>query len=324
MEKKQLISVIIPVYNVEKYIEQCIKSIINQTYKKIEVILIDDGSIDKSGAICDEYAKIDKRIIVIHKENGGLSDARNKGIDIAKGEYITFVDSDDYVKENFIEDLYTAIINNNAKLSICNIIMVDEDGNTIENLGFSSDKLVNGKEILKGICEYRNLIEGIVAWNKMYSKDFFKENRYPKGKIHEDEFLTYKILYFANKVAITNRFLYYYRKNDNSITSKKFNVKRLDFIEALEERLVFYNSYKEKYLYNKTFERIINVIRIYYIKVKKYIADSKEIQKKLLKKYRKMFVEFIGIKDISFITKIKALAFYIMPNVFFELKKRKY
>ena len=323
MEKKQLISVIIPVYNVEKYIEQCIESIINQTYKKIEVILIDDGSIDKSGAICDEYAKIDKRIIVIHKENGGLSDARNKGIDIAKGEYITFVDSDDYVKENFIEDLYTAIINNNAKLSICNIIMVDEDGNTIENLGFSSDKLVNGKEILKGICEYRNLIEGIVAWNKMYSKDFFKENRYPKGKIHEDEFLTYKILYFANKVAITNRFLYYYRKNDNSITSKKFNVKRLDFIEALEERLVFYNSYKEKYLYNKTFERIINVIRIYYIKVKKYIADSKEIQKKLLKKYRKMFVEFIGIKDISFITKIKALAFYIMPNVFFELKKRK-
>ena len=113
--EKRLISIIIPVYNVEEYIEQCIQSVINQTYKKLEIILIDDGSLDKSGKICDAYADRDKRIIVIHKENGGLSDARNKGIDIASGEYITFVDSDDYVEDSFIEDLYTTLINNNAE-----------------------------------------------------------------------------------------------------------------------------------------------------------------------------------------------------------------
>ena len=173
--EKRLISIIIPVYNVEEYIEQCIQSVINQTYKKLEIILIDDGSLDKSGKICDAYADRDKRIIVIHKENGGLSDARNKGIDIASGEYITFVDSDDYVEDSFIEDLYTTLINNNAEMSICNIIKVNDKGEKIENIGFAEDELVNGKKILKGICEHKNVIESIVAWNKMYSKDFFRE-----------------------------------------------------------------------------------------------------------------------------------------------------
>ena len=322
--EKRLISIIIPVYNVEEYIEQCIQSVINQTYKKLEIILIDDGSIDKSGKICDVYADRDKRIIVIHKENGGLSDARNKGIDIASGEYITFVDSDDYVEDSFIEDLYTTLINNNAEMSICNIIKVNDKGEKIENIGFAEDELVNGKKILKGICEHKNVIESIVAWNKMYSKDFFRENRYPKGRIHEDEFLTYKILYYAKKVAITNKFLYYYRQNDNSITGKKFNVKRLDFLEALEERLKFYHNHNEEYLYNKTFEMIMSVIREFYIKVKKYIDNSMDIQRALIKKYRIMYIKFIKIKDISVKTKIKSLAFYIMPNIFFEFKKRKF
>ena len=323
MEQK-LISIIIPVYNVEKYVEQCIKSVINQTYKKLEIILVDDGSLDRSGKICDDYAKKDKRIIVIHKKNGGLSDARNKGLDIAKGEYITFIDSDDYVKNTFIEDLYTAITKNNAELSICNINEVNDKGEIIGNIGFSEDKLIKGKKLLNNFCEDINVIETIVAWNKMYSKEIIKDFRYPKGRIHEDEALTYKILYFTKKISIINKYLYFYRRNANSITGKGFNIKRIDYIEALEERLEFFKQHNEEYLYYKTFERFMRIIRVFYIRTRKYINNSKELQKKLVKKYRKFYITFLKIKEIPLKTRIKALDFYIMPSIFFEIKKKKY
>lgn len=127
-QKQTLVSIIIPIYKVEQYLIDCIQSVCSQTYKNIEIILVDDGSPDNCGKICDDYAKMDKRISVIHKENGGLSDARNKGIDIARGDYITFVDSDDYVETTFIEDLYNAIEKTNSDISICNINVVDENG----------------------------------------------------------------------------------------------------------------------------------------------------------------------------------------------------
>ena len=265
-QKQKLVSIIIPIYKVEQYLVDCIQSVCNQTYKNIEIILVNDGSPDNCGKICDDYAKKDKRISVIHKENGGLSDARNNGINIARGDYITFIDSDDYVETTFIEELYNAIEKNNSDISICNINVVDENGNKIGKLGFKDNIIVDGKQIVKGICEQKNIVESIVAWNKMYSSKILKKYKYPVGKIHEDEFLTYKILYQAESVAIINKYLYNYRKNNQSIVGKKFNQQRLDLLEALSERLGFYKNNKEDYLYLMTLKIYLNQLIEYYIK----------------------------------------------------------
>ena len=146
--ENQLISIIVPIYNVEKYLKQCIESIISQTYRNIEIILVDDGSPDNCGKICDEYSQKDKRIIVLHKENGGLSDARNKGIDIAKGDYLTFVDSDDFVNIDYIEKLYNSIKFNNTKLAQCGISKVDENNEIIEKLNYEKNQIKTSHEIL--------------------------------------------------------------------------------------------------------------------------------------------------------------------------------
>jgi len=217
--KSDLISIIVPIHNVEKYLEECIKSLINQTYQNIEIILVEDGSPDNCGKICDEYAQKDARIKVIHKENGGLSDARNCGIEVATGKYITFVDSDDYVSKYYVQKLYNAIIENDVKVSQCNLIRVEEDGKEIEKVGYEENQIKDTKEMIKDLS--REHWESIIACSKLYDIELFQKIRYPVGKIHEDAFVTYKILYNTDKIAIVNDYLYYYRQLQNSITKRK-------------------------------------------------------------------------------------------------------
>lgn len=199
---EELISVIVPIYNVEKYLNKCIESIINQSYSNLEIILVDDGSKDSSGIMCDSYILKDKRIKVIHKENGGLSDARNVGLDKAKGEYIVFIDSDDWIDEKMIEILYNIIKKNNSDISICDYFLAyneeiqtqKEDIEIINLSNIEALKTIYDKDL--GVCM-------IVAWNKLYKRNLFKDDiRYPYGKIHEDEFTTYKLLYKAKKNII--------------------------------------------------------------------------------------------------------------------------
>ena len=321
---KELISIVIPIYNVEKYITKCIESVRQQTYKNIEIILIDDGSPDNCGKICDEYTKIDNRIQVIHKENGGLSDARNTGIDIAKGNYIVFVDSDDFIELTFVEELYNAIVKNNAEISICNINIINEKNKKIGKTGYEDMMIVKGKTILEKICQQKNIIESIVAWNKMYSIKFFKTYKYPVGKIHEDEFLTYKILYQADKVAIINKYLYNYRKNNESIVGKKFNKQRLDLIDALFERIDFYKKNNENYLYLMTMKLCLNQLIEYYIKTKKYIENPNLLLKELKNKYKMIYKEYIKEKSFSTKMKSKAVIFRYFSCIFYILKKNHY
>ena len=267
--ENQLISIIVPIYNVEKYLKKCIESIINQTYKNIEIILVDDGSPDNCGIICDEYSQKDKRIIVIHKENGGLSDARNKGIDIAKGDYLTFIDSDDFVNIDYIEKLYNSIKLNNTKLAQCGISKVNENNEIIEKLNYDENYIKTSHEILNELYG-KHLIENVVVWNKMYAKELFKNIRFPVGKIHEDEFTTYKLIYYSKNVAIVSDSLYNYRQNNASIMGRKFNIKRLNLLEALEQRIQFFWDKNEKDLYEKSVKVYLEQLRMYYIKTKKY------------------------------------------------------
>lgn len=320
---KELVSIIVPIYNVEKYLKKCIESIINQTYKNIEIILVDDGSPDKCGEICEEYSKKDNRIVVIHKQNGGLSDARNKGIKVAKGKYITFVDSDDYVDYRYIELLYKAVKENNTKIAQCNIAKVNMSGNIIARLGYRENSIKTSKNMLNDIYS-SHLIENIVVWNKLYLKEMFNNISFPVGKIHEDEFTTFKILYNVDKISIVNEYLYYYRQTDESIIGKKFNKKRMDLLEALEERISFLKEKKEYDLYKKTLKYYIEQLRVYFIKTKKYIGNSSKIQKTIKYKYKIACEEYLKLKEIPNKEKIKSLIFLVLPNIFYMIKKNKY
>lgn len=321
----ELISVIVPIYNVEKYLEKCVKSIQEQTYKNIEIILVDDGSPDNCGELCEKYARKDPRIKVIHKENGGLSDARNKGIDNATGKYIVFVDSDDYIEINYIELLYKAIRENKAEISQCGIYKVDCNYNIIEKISYNETSSKSGKQMISETYKNKeHLLENIVVWNKMYKKELFDKIKFPFGKIHEDEFTTYKIFYQGEKIAVIPECLYNYRQTNSSITGKKYNLKRLNLLEALEERMEFFKKNNEKKLYDLTLKYYLEQSRECYIKLKLYVENSKKEQKEIHKKYQKRDLELLHSKDILLGVKIKSILFYLCPNVFYIIKKKEY
>lgn len=232
-----LISIIVPVYNVELYLEKCIKSILSQSYQKIELILVDDGSVDKSGMLCDRYAAEDGRIIVIHKENGGLSSARNAGLDRAKGDFVGFVDSDDYVTEDFCETLLQAIIKENADMAVCNYLRVDENYNIIrENNDYLpiTDACINADQYMERYCGQFGWFY-VIACNKLYKKELFTELRYPEGKQHEDAFVIHRLVYLCDRIACVQKPLYYYVRRKGSIMST-VSIKNMDLGEALVDQ----------------------------------------------------------------------------------------
>lgn len=232
------ISIIVPIYKVEPYLRRCVDSILNQTFTDFECILVDDGSPDNCPQICDEYAKKDTRIKVIHKANGGLSDARNAGIDIAQGEYLGFVDSDDWIHPQMYEILYKGIVENNVKLSVCayNETDTEEEFERIDKPVF---ELYDG---MKFLMTYN--VAAVVAWNKLYHRSLFENIRYPVGRIHEDEFTTYKLLYNSGKIVFCNKNMYFYFMNENGITKGSYSLQKIDAIYALEERYRFAKKHK--------------------------------------------------------------------------------
>lgn len=245
----------------------------------------------------------------------GLSDARNVGIDNAKGKYICFIDSDDYIESTYIEELYNAIKKNNAKMAQCNISKVNDNKKVIEKIGYQNEEIKTGIEVIEDM--YKNQpIANVVVWNKMYEKSLFNNLRYPVGKIHEDEFVTYKILYSIDKIAIINRFLYNYRKNEKSIMNRKFNIKGLDKLEALEERLNFFTMHKEEKLYKLTLENYIFDIRNFYIRTKKDIENSTTIQNILKNKYKKNSKIYLENYKCNILNKININLFNILPFLY--------
>lgn len=227
-----LISIVVPVYNVESYLEKCIDSILNQSYSNFELILVNDGSTDNSGKICSDFEKKDSRIKVINKDNGGLSDARNHGIDIASGRYITFIDSDDFVEVDYIFYLYNLLKKYGTKISICAYNILLENGEKI-NLGKGFDETLMSKE-----DSFKRMLneEGfsVSAWAKMYDLELFTGVRYPFGKLCEDNGTTYKLIDKVDKVAYGNIPKYNYLKRNGSIMLSDFNLRKLDMIDLTD------------------------------------------------------------------------------------------
>lgn len=230
--QRPLISVIVPVYNVEEFLNRCVDSIIRQTYQELEIILVDDGSTDNSGALCDEYVQKDSRIVVIHKENGGLSDARNAAIEIMKGEFVAYVDSDDYLADDYIAYMYNLLISENADISACAIKTVCD---YTEQLGVINEKIViyDAYEALKAILYQGCFVPS--ACCKLYKKELFEDIRYPKGMYYEDMAIIYKLLDKCQKVVIGNQQKYYYYQRANSIMNESFNPKKMHRIQIVNE-----------------------------------------------------------------------------------------
>lgn len=234
-----VISIIVPIYKVESYLDECVTSIVNQTYRNIQIILVDDGSPDRCGKICDDWMLKDKRITVIHKENGGLSDARNAGLEKATGDYIAFVDSDDWIEPQMYELMLSVMEKENADLVACGIIDSYEDKEVIHSSAYCVGK---AQTFLRMI--YCDTIFPVASWNKLYRKRLFENIRFPKGKICEDAFTTYLLVDSANKIVQIPEALYHYRIREGSIMTTPFSLARMDEEEAWRQN---YQYIRERY-----------------------------------------------------------------------------
>ncbi len=221
------ISVIVPVYKVEKYLDKCVKSILNQTFGDFELFLVDDGSPDRCPEMCDEWAKNDSRIKVIHKKNGGLSDARNVALDVMTGKYVCFVDSDDWIPDDSLQTMYDAIIDSGADLAIGNMIGVTEDGETFKQYWPAEEKKVE-----TGKNKFYSMNQPC-AQNRLYKSYIFQTLRFPVGKLYEDAFVFHHILENVESIVFTGKTNYFYLIRSNSIMRNKYTVRNMDLIEAV-------------------------------------------------------------------------------------------
>ena len=247
---EELVSIIVPIYKIENYLDRCISSIVSQSYKNLEIILVDDGSPDKCPKICDDWLVKDSRIKVIHKKNGVLSDARNKGLNVASGKYISFIDGDDWISNDFYQILYKALIEYDAQISASEVIWVYDDNQKKEEFKYNK-KVFSPEEALQTLLNGKGFYA--VTWNKLYKKSLFNDVKFPVGKLHEDEFVTYKLIDKANKLILCKNTNYYYRQRQGSIM-KEWSLKHLDVLEAYFERNNFLKSkYPSLYLNDKVF-----------------------------------------------------------------------
>ena len=232
-----LISVIVPVYNVKNYLKKCVDSILSQTYSVLQVILVDDGSTDGSGELCDLLAKCDKRIQVVHKSNGGLSDARNAGIEIAEGKYFSFIDSDDYIEPDMVESLYKLAKSTDCQITISNMKRFFSDGG-IETFY----EPVNQISVYEADERFETLKQPSVC-NKLFLAELFNDIQFPKGKFYEDTFVYHELLYRAERVGLTGKVGYWYLSRKESITGKeRYTIRYFDFLEAVSKRMHFLNE----------------------------------------------------------------------------------
>ena len=246
--QKGLISIIIPIYKVEDYLEFCLNSIIVQSYKNVEIILIDDGSPDRCPEICDEFAKKDCRVLVRHKVNGGVSDARNVGLLNAHGEYIAFIDPDDFVDENYIELLYKQALVDNADIVACDYTRVVQS--QFKNFENDKNNIVYMDKYKSLKNAYKNTLHGFefVLWGKLFRRSLFTKSKvlFPIGRVHEDIFTIYKLFYYAKSITYISRKLYFYRKREDSIMDKGGSL--YDQLDALEEACAFFCKNNESLL----------------------------------------------------------------------------
>ena len=287
MDNEVLVSIVVPAYNVENYVERCLNSLLAQIYKNIEIIVIDDGSNDNTGLLCDNMAKHDKRISVFHQVNRGLSAARNKGIDNAKGEYITFVDSDDLVDPELISKMIEISRKEEADIVQCSVFAFINERD-ISNIKSKSFKIYSSRDMCENLLDGKYENSGVV-WAKLYNRRLFGDLKFSVGKQHEDEFLVYKLFWNSNRIAVLDSQLYFYQsKRPGSIMHTGFSLKHLDGLEGAIEKADFF-KHNEYSLYGKA-ECCVCYYEIDLIEKMKtseqYEEKSKDLRKDLVRRYK--------------------------------------
>ena len=312
-EKK--ISIIVPVYNMEKHLKCCIDSLICQTYQNIEIIIVDDGSTDDSRSICDNYDDNNEKVKVIHKDNGGLSSARNSGIEAATGEYIGFVDSDDYIHPKMYERLLNEIEETEAGIAVCQFKYVDEECDDYIDKNVGKRICTNSsEESLRNLMNHNQLINSGIMCDKLFDITLFEELRFPEGRYHEDEFVIHHLFGRASRVTYISDVLYYYRMRKGSITSQ-YSLKNADMLLAHEDRLEYY---KENYpeLINEEVEWYLNLLDYNYFKMLRYHFKEKESRKKIIEVAKKVLKEANQCKYISKDVYNKYRLFVMAPLIY--------
>ena len=303
------VSIIVPVYQVEKYIRQCVDSILAQTFTDFELILVDDGSKDQSGKICDEYARMDTRVKVIHKENGGAADTRNRGVNQAVGNYVMFVDSDDYLAPTMLECLYRNILNENADIAACNYLYFFENDRKKDFATNVQSEVLTGTEIFYYRKNERNYGFWTVVWNKLMKREIVGKVKFRSGKYYEDEFWANEIYQMDIKIVTIPECLYYYRQHENSTMRQKKIARSLDLIEAYQERIYIYlqeqkysgQAYKVLVYSLEHLEESKRLItnedeRKKYIQAEKLTKDIvNQLKKRKLSRIQKVSLVFLGI-----------------------------
>ena len=341
MNKSNLkVSVILPIYNCEQFLDKCIESVATQTYKNLEIICVNDGSTDESLSICEKWKQKDGRIIIVNKDNGGLSSARNEGLKRVSGELVCFVDADDYLESSMIEKLYNNMNKTNSDISMCSFFMEDEKGDMycecpeMEEMTYSNIEFLS---LLSSIRQDRY----VVAWNKLYKFRLFDEIKFPVGKIHEDQFVAHKLFFKANKISTISEKLYHYVVHENSLSHMKNPIRHFDDIDALFDRIEFYQQknlseliadveqtmarlfkfYKNKsYAYGQLTKNEVKTIKFYAkkcYKLFKEVAKTKKFEKKDFKFHKQIYsISLFDVIRFRYGKKLK-------NNILFKKLKRK-
>lgn len=283
------ISIVVPVYKVEEYLSRCVESILSQTYNDFELILVDDGSPDDSGKICDGYADRDTRVKVIHQKNAGLSAARNAGIEWtltnSNSEWISFIDSDDWIHPRYLELLLNAAIETQSSVSICAFIKTENDEPDIAMDKFNY-KLISTQEFF-----INNNVNAVIACAKLYKKDAFSDIRFPIGKLHEDEFTTHKVLFKYENISFIEAGMYYYYINPESIMNSNWSPKRLVILDAIKSQREFFKERNMTNVYNFCIKKYILCLDAQIMNIKK--SNNTELEKTYLPKLEKELRKYL-------------------------------
>lgn len=318
--KQSLISVIVPVYNVKEYLNTCVESILNQSYENLEIILVDDGSTDGSGEICDSYAKTDARVQVLHTKNGGQAAARNRGIDVCKGEYVTFVDSDDDIESDLIQTLYLAQVQSQAELVSCRWKNVYEDGSIERSSGKTQGSMtVNREEALKRMLYQMDT--DVCVWAKLYKRELFQELRFTEGKIYEDFAIMFPLLEQTKQVTFLGYDGYRYLQRSAGTMRQSFHRKKMALIDYAEEMYQHISTVYPK-LREAAAYRAVRADFNIYLQIPR-TAEYKEERKKAencIRKYRKTVLKD---KNAGFGTKAPLLCTYLSFGLVYRLKDMK-
>ena len=319
-----LLSVIVPVYHVKKYLGRCVDSLIGQTYKNLQIILVDDGSNDGCGEICDEYAKKDSRVQVIHKENGGLSDARNAGMKRAIGEYIAFADSDDFFHKDMYQMMMDELMRENADVSICGYEYVYEG--KADDYGVVPKKyekiIMDGREAQYRYYESNLTLPLTVAWNKIYKRSLLEGIEYPKGKIYEDEYTTFRILYKAEKIVFMNIPFCRYFQRDDSIIGSRLTEKNMQVFGGYISRISFFAEHEEQRLWEMEVKHTEHMLCYQQQKYEAMGINVDVFTNLYTKQFREQIKKDRALrKKTPFKTQVELNLFITMPRFYYSVWK---